>query len=419
MNIVLATFGSLGDLHPTLALARELKRRGHRPLVATFDAYADAVAAAGAGFRAIRPSVEAFGDPHQLLQRLLDPRRGPEFLVRRMFMPHLRASYEDLYAAAEDADLLVSHPITYAAPLVAEKRGLPWASTVLSPLSIMSAVDPPLFPGAAWLHAVHSLGVAPYRMVFSLVKRVVAGWEQPVRELRRELGIPSSRLAQFEGQYSPHLNLALFSPLLAAPRADWPEHTLTCGFARYEGAAPDAAVLSALDAFMSAGDAPLVFGLGSSAVAIAAPFWDAAMDAVSRLGRRAVFLTGQHAAAPATPPGMAAFPYAPYSAVFPRAAAVVHSCGIGTLAQALASGRPQLLVPVAFDQPDNARRAARLGVGRVLPFARATAKRLAAELARILDDTSYAQAAAAAAPRVAAEDGARVAADALERLCAR
>lgn len=82
-----------------------------------FDVYADAVAAAGVAFRAMRPSVEVFGDLGDTMQRLLDPRRGPEFLMRRMFMPHLRASYEDLDRAAEGADVLVSHPIAFAVPV--------------------------------------------------------------------------------------------------------------------------------------------------------------------------------------------------------------------------------------------------------------------------------------------------------------
>ncbi|MGE5526498.1 MAG: glycosyltransferase [Rhodospirillaceae bacterium] len=418
MKIVLATFGSLGDLHPMIAIAQELQRRGHRPVIATFDLYADAVAAAGVDFHPMRPSANVLGDPARFMHQLLDLKRGPEFLVRHMFMPHVRESYTDLYDATQDADVLVSHPITFAGPLVAEKRALPWASTVLAPLSLMSAVDPPVLPGAGWLFAVRNLGVAPYRLAFSLAKAVVGSWEAPLRELRRELGIPSAKLAQFEGQYSPYLNLALFSPLLAQPQRDWPAHTAICGFPRYEGSAPDETTAAALERFLADGDAPVVFGLGSSAVTIAAKFWPIAIAAASQLGRRAVLLTGRHASPPATPRGIAAFPYLPYSAIFPRASALVHTCGIGTLAQALRSGRPQLIVPAAFDQPDNARRAVMLGIGRVLPFQRVTVDRLASELRQVLDTPAYAQAATAVAARLSNEDGAVAACDALDRLTA-
>ncbi len=61
-----------------------------------------------------------------------------------------------------------------------------------------------------------------------------------------------------------------------------------------------------------------------------------------------------------------AFNYVPFSKVLPRAAALVHHGGIGTTAQALAAGVPQLVVPFAHDQPDNAARVRRLGVGDFL-----------------------------------------------------
>jgi UDP:flavonoid glycosyltransferase YjiC (YdhE family) len=142
---------------------------------------------------------------------------------------------------------------------------------------------------------------------------------------------------------------------------DWPANTVLCGFARYDGA-NDVAAAHDLEAFLAAGEAPIVFALGSSAVHIAGAdeFWRHAVAASRCLGRRAILLTGRP---PATdlPAGIRAFQYQPYSLVFPRAAAVVHQAGVGTLAQALAAGHPQLIVPVAFDQPDNARRAQRLG----------------------------------------------------------
>src|SRR5215471_7432059 len=138
MRVVFATFGSLGDLHPYIAIARELKRRAHAPVIATFDALRDAVEAAGVEFAALRPSLHRFGDRTSVMRRLVHPRRGPEVLVRELFMPHLRETYEDLESVAADADLLVNHPLVFVGPLLAEKRGLPWVSTVLAPLSLFS-----------------------------------------------------------------------------------------------------------------------------------------------------------------------------------------------------------------------------------------------------------------------------------------
>ncbi len=419
-RIVFATFGSLGDLHPYIAIARDLVRRGHQPLIATFDAFREAVESASVEFAAMRPSMAGFGDPVAVMQRLVDPWRGPEFLVREMFMPHLRDTYEDLARAAEGADLLVNHPLAFVGPLLAEKRGLRWASTVLAPLSLFSADDPPLFPGAPWLQSVRRLGAGPYRLVFRIPRFMMRRWEAPLYALRAELGLSEpGPVAQMEGQYSPALNLALFSRTLAAPQLDWPRQTVVCGFPRYDGPSPDAATQAALDSFFADGDPPIVFALGSSAVMIADAFWRHAIEASDRLGRRAVLIIGKPPEElGALPRSIQAFRYVPYSAVFPRAAAIVHQGGIGTLAQAFAAGRPQLIVPVAFDQPDNARRTAALGVARAVPFRNATGVSMAREIAALLDEPDCSKRAVILGQTIRGEDAAGAACDALLKLAA-
>jgi rhamnosyltransferase subunit B len=420
-RIVLATFGSLGDLHPYIAIARRLADAGDRPLIASFDIYRDAVIANGIEFATMRPSPDLLGDRAALMKRLFDPRQGPEFMVRELFMPHIRDSYADLDAAAAGADLLVTHPITFAAPLVAEKRGLPWVSSVLAPMSMFSAIDPPLIGPAPWLRSVRSLGIGPYKAIFALARMLARHWEKPLALLRADLGLaPARHPAQFEGQYSPLLNLGLFPRWLAEPRTDWPANTVLCGFPRYDGMTLSPEVQSRLDDFCDAGSAPIVFGLGSSAVLVAGDFWKHAMEATQRLGRRAILLTGiPSGALGPLPSNVAEFEYLPYSAVFPRAAAVVHQAGIGTLAQAFAAGRPQLITPVAFDQPDNAERAVRLGVARAIPFHRVTGAALATELDTLLADESYEAAATRIGKTSSGDDGAIHARDALCALLGR
>jgi UDP:flavonoid glycosyltransferase YjiC (YdhE family) len=416
-RIVFTTFGSFGDLHPYIAIARELTRRGDRPLIASFAEFREAVEAAGIEFAPVRPDMAGFGDLAAIMQKLVNPWRGPEFLVRGMFMPHLRETYEDLARACRDADLLVTHPLAFAGQLLAQKEALRWVSTALSPMTLFSAIDPPLFPAAPWMRWARRLGVAPYRLLFRIPRAMVYRWEQPLREFRAELGLPATdTIAQFEGQYSPRLHLALFSRALAAPQPDWPVNTVVCGFPRYDGAPPDAGVQAELDAFLASGDPPIVFGLGSSAVKVAGAFWRAAIDATRKLGQRALLLTGMPPGSLGTVPReVKDFQYLPYSTVFPRARAIVHSGGIGTLAQALAAGRPQLIVPVAFDQPDNARRALQLGVARSIPFGKTSAGTLARELGRLLAEPEFDARARTIGEDIAREDGASAACSALER----
>jgi UDP:flavonoid glycosyltransferase YjiC (YdhE family) len=406
LRVVLATVGSLGDLHPYVAIARALKERGAQPVLATVPDYREDVEREGLEFAPVGPGFAAFGDYRKLMEKIFEVPAGTGFIVREMVMPHLRAAYEDLLRATEGADLLVSHPLTMVMPMVAEQRRLPWAATILSPLSLLSSYDPPLLPGAEWLLSLRRLGRAPYAAAFNLFRVIGWRWEAPLRAFRRELGLPRKPgLAMLEGQFSPYLNLALFDSVLARPQRDWPRNLRVTGAPLHDGTGT----------FSDAGEPPLVFALGSSAVWVAGDFWQQAIEASRALGRRAIFIVGPAELGP-LPEGMRAFSYMPYSSVFPRALAVIHQGGIGTLSQALRSGRPQLIVPFAFDQPDNARRAAALGVGRALPAAKTSAPALERELRALLADASYEKRAEVVAAEVRETDGAAKAAAELLRI---
>jgi len=412
-RIVLTTFGSLGDLHPILAVAAGLKARGHDAVVATSVSYRPKVEALGLGFRPLRPDLRDVEAVPGLMRRAMNLNTGPGVIVSEIAMPALRASYEDTVAAAEGADLLVSHALTYATPLVAERMGLPWASVMLSPIGLFSACDPPVLP-AVQLGGFRWMGAAVHRGLFALLKWMVRHWAEPCRRLRAELGLPPAADPVFEGQHSPRLVLAMFSGLLAAKQPDWPRQAVVTGFPFLD----QAAVLPpGLEEFLDAGEPPVVFTLGSAAVLDAGPFYRHAAEAARKLGRRALLLTGPDPAnRPPTSAGVAAFDYAPFSLVFPRAAAIVHQGGVGTTAEAMRAGRPMLVMPYAHDQPDNAARVVRLGIARTLSRARFDATRAAAELRRLLGHASYAARAAAVGRRVRAEDGVGAACDAMEGL---
>jgi UDP:flavonoid glycosyltransferase YjiC (YdhE family) len=242
------------------------------------------------------------------------------------------------------------------------------------------------------------------------IRAMVRRWEQPLHDYRRELGLAASeQLMLFEGQFSPLGTLALFDAPLMRPQPDWPLRTRLCGTPLFDGEAADPRALTSLREFLAAGEPPIVFALGSSAVWLGGDFWRAAIEAAGQLGRRAILITGS-GSLPNVPASVRVFGYLPYSQVFPHACAVVHQAGIGTLAQALRAGKPQLITPVWFDQPDNAARAVTLGVARSLPFRRASAARLVRQLRPLLTQRAYGNAAREVAAEVNAVDGAAVAA---------
>jgi UDP:flavonoid glycosyltransferase YjiC (YdhE family) len=409
-HVVFATFGSLGDVHPFLALGRELRRRGHRVTIATSAYHRTKVEADGCGFRPVRPDIAEFGGPAALFRAFSDGPGGPVRVLRKLILPRLRETAEDLLAACADADFLGAHPIFYPAPLVAEKLGLPWAATLLQPMTVQSLQDPSLLP---------ALPAFAQRLVVRVGAVATRPLVRPVAALRRELGLPPSAAhPMFGGQFSPRLNLALFSPRFAAPQADWPRATVATGFPFLEeGAAAGETLDAETRRFLDAGPAPLVFTLGSTAVDLSVRFYVESVAVARRLGQRAVLLAGHDTAREldrAADAAVRIVAYAPHGALFPHAAAVVHSGGIGTTAQALRAGRPQLVVPFGFDQPDNARRVARLGVGSVLPIARYSGARAADRLAALLGDRAVLDRAARLGREIAAEDGTGNAAAAIE-----
>jgi UDP:flavonoid glycosyltransferase YjiC (YdhE family) len=335
-----------------------------------------------------------------------------------MIVPALRDMYDDLWAATADADLLVAHSILFACPLVAAKRKMPWLSAALQPILFLSAYDPPVPPDAPdVIRHRHSIPRPVLKALMAAGKWKIRPWVAPVDAFRAEIGLPPGGHPLFDGQWSPYGTLALFSPLLGAPQPDWPPGTVQTGFPFYDRLDEAEAGLSAeLCAFLDAGEPPVVFTLGTSAVMTAGRFYHESAEAARRLGRRAVLLAG---AFPENQPedlpeGVAVFDYAPYSALFPRAAAIVHQGGVGTTGQAMRAGRPQVVVPFAHDQPDNADRMVRLGVGRTVRRDLYSADAIAGELRALLDTPSYAARADEVGRVVQAEDGIAAACDAVE-----
>jgi rhamnosyltransferase subunit B len=411
-RIVLACWGSYGDLFPYLAIAARLKALGHTPVVASCPFYESLVINEGFEFRPLRPDVQP--DDTDMLKRVMDPRRGTEVIMRELVVPSVRQSYEDLVAAAHGADLIVSHPITFAAPMVAEKMQLPWLSTVLAPLSFFSAYDFPALPNAPQAVVLRNLGPWMCRLLMQLARRITGPWVEPVRAFRAELGLPPAGDPLYEGQFSPHGNLALFSRVFGPEQRDWPAKTRVTGFPFFNGAIP---MPPELTAFLDAGEPPVVFTLGSAAVSAAGSFYDESAKAIAELKCRAVLLVGRHPEnmPPHLPPNVIAIDGAPHDQLFPRASVVVHQGGVGTTGQAMRSGRPELVVPHAHDQPDNAFRVRNLGIARVLYPRRYTAARVVADLRTLLTDRRVIERADIVGRQVRAETGAESAAAAMLR----
>ena len=417
---MLATVGTLGDLHPFVALGTRLARRGWQPVLAAAPEYAPVAHANGLEFAPMRPGREevlrALGiDAAELARRV---RRNPAFLFRELLFPQLGVALEDAERAVRGSDLVLTSSLAWAARYAAERAGIAHAGAVLQPMMFLSAYDPPVFaflPGLA--PVLRMLGPPSAARILRALQRLVSAGTAPLRRLRRELGlprIPGDPL--FAGQFTGVATLALYSRVLGALEPDHPPQTCIAGFQFYDADTASAADAARVQAFLDSGPAPVVFALGSFETADPGEFFSTSIAAAAALGQRAVLLAGEGAEGlrARETRDVLACAYVPYREVFPRACAVVHQGGIGTLAQCLRAGRPQLIVPCWADQPDNAARIVRAGAGHALARRRYRVARATRALGAVLADTRCATTARTLATTVHEESDSDAAAATLE-----
>jgi rhamnosyltransferase subunit B len=416
-RIILTTIGSLGDLHPKIAIALELRQRGHDVVFATHQEYQKKIETLGFEFHRMRPDNTALNDPEEMA-RMMDLQKGTEYVMTQWVLPSLRDTYNDLINCAKDADLIIAGEGVFAARMVAEKIGIPWVSTALQPMAFLSQHEPVVLPVLPFLAKFEWLGAIAQRGIFQLAKVLTRSWVKPIHDLRRELGLPPLQGSPLiQDKFSPYLVLAMFSSVFAKPQPDWPKNTVQTGFTFYDSHQGAAELSPELTEFFANGPAPIVFTLGSAAVMDPGQFYEESIEAATLLNQRAILLIGKNAPPKQLPAGIMAVNYAPYSQVFAQARAIVHQGGIGTTAQALQAGRPMLVMPYSHDQPDNAARVERLGTGRKIARKQYSAVRVAQHLCELSDNPSYATKAAEIGRIIRSENGVSQACEAIERSC--
>ncbi|MBK8553270.1 MAG: glycosyltransferase family 1 protein [Ignavibacteria bacterium] len=262
---------------------------------------------------------------------------------------------------------------------------------MLQPSTILSAYDPPAFSFAVNLPNYKFLGPAFFSFLFKVMASVSNHWFKPIFELRKKIGLPKSPANPMMKYFSPYGSLALFPPSFAAPQKDWPVNTFQLGFPLYEDT--DSVISVKVSDFLKQGEAPVVFTLGTAVVEMKSDFFHIAYEAVKKTKVRAIFLIGSNDSHSTDEMSgdeqICISGYESYPLLFPQCSAIVHQCGIGTTSQALYSGKPQILIPFAHDQPDNAHRVKRLGCGVIVFAKQLSVERLVKAIQEIVSNRSY------------------------------
>jgi UDP:flavonoid glycosyltransferase YjiC (YdhE family) len=414
-KIVLAPYGSLGDLHPFLAMAIELRDRGHEIRISTLEPYREKIAMLGFDFSPLRPAFDP--EDREVARQVMDTKDGSEKLITEYLLPAMADMYSDLLEASKGADVLVAGEIVFASHSVAEKLGLKLVTTTLAPLSMFSEYEPNIFPNVRFLKYLNFLGRPFQKAVLGVMNRIIYGWLESYRAFRVSIDLSPEHDPILRDKFSKDLHLAMFSKVLGRTQPDWKSNTLQTGFCFYDGQKDMGNMPQELKEFLNNGSAPIVFTLGSAAVMDPRDFFEESIKAAKALGKRAVFLYGIFNESPSgLDEDRVGFEYAPYSQLFPYASCVVHQAGVGTTAQVMRAASPHLIVPFSHDQPDNAERCERIGVAEIIDRDSYNAETAVKALKKIFSTDAYKAKALEQKRIIDSENGTSMACDAIEAL---
>jgi UDP:flavonoid glycosyltransferase YjiC (YdhE family) len=384
-HVLLLPVGSHGDVHPFVGIGAALRDRGHRVTMMTAEPFRGVAERSGLEFVGTLTA-----DEYTALMNhpdLWHPGRGLKVILNGdLVRKHLPAVFEEVRKRYEPGNTVaVGGTLAFAGRIAHDALGIPYATAHLQPMSCCSVADPPVSSSgidATWLPKPLIRGA--YWATERWITDPLAA--PAINEFRRTLNLPPAKRILTKWGPSPQRVIGLF-PDWFGPIPDGGPAFRHAGFVLFDDATgrhtpPE------LSAFLAAGPPPVVFSFGS-AMRNGRPYFDAAVEACRTLNVRGVLLgkSGEQIP-PELPANVLHADYAPFSEVFPKAACVVHHGGIGTSAQGMRAGVPQLVMPLAYDQADNAARMRRLGIAATLFPKRFTGANVAKALKQMFDDAA-------------------------------
>jgi UDP:flavonoid glycosyltransferase YjiC (YdhE family) len=361
MNVILTSFGSSGDINPFLAVGSALKSRGHQVSFISNEFYKAVIEEHGLKFYQVGTKEEYIRTAQS--EHMFHPDKAFRFIVRELIIKYQRDYYYAIENIRTDKSIVISQSISPGPRIAHEKLSIPLISLNLQPFTFWSVFNPPVFSG------FFLPSYLPYKVKKYILEMVDKHYidKQYAPEINRflsDLGLPSQQNFFSRWMYSPQLIIGAFPGWFGQPSPDWPRNTRLSGFIMLNN---DDELPPPLEQFLEAGEPPLVFTAGSAMQHVES-FFETAIAVTKALNRRAIFITSYSGQIPHYKEDCCfVCNSVPYQKLFPRVEAVIHHGGIGTIAHVIAAGKPQLVVPFAHDQPDNASRVERLGLGITVP----------------------------------------------------
>ncbi len=378
MRILIHCFGSTGDEAPFIRLGMALQECGHDVQMLMNPSAKEKALDLGLGFISVG---DRFDIENHMRKKYLHPVWGGTYILRELFIPNARAAYTATKKAIEThgADLVISHFMCWGSSWAAQQASIPYVNISLAPMVWLSHQDPGI-----------SSAMIPWRWLLEPLLRF-SEWmtnllvSRPVSKLRTEIGLSPDHKTYFTHFDAAASNIALWSPTYRPKISDDPPHSIISGFSL---GPPDAPLDARIVDFVQRGAPPVVVGFGSSTRMGAGHVYANAASACRSLGLRSILVGAPNPSLDVPSEDVLSVPYAPYAALFPHAAVIVHPAGAGTMAEALRAGVPTVMIPFANDQFDNAWRAEQLGTGIQLSRNRVSQRALKKALLHILKTPS-------------------------------
>ncbi len=361
MKFIVSAVGSDGDINPMIEISHALALRGHKVEFLANEYFENKVRRAGLDFYPIGDIAlfeSIVSDP-----RLWHPRQAFAAVWQTIndTMPLAYKGLVERVAASKEAPVLIGTTLALAGRVMQEVKGLKLATVHLSPGCLISRYDPPAnpdfdFPAGApqWLKDFYVYLVDTHILDRSC--------RDDVNRFRGQFGLPPVAHIFTKWLHSPDKLVYAFPRWYAEPQKDWPAKAVFTGFPLYLKKEHES--LSApVEKFIAAGAPPVVVTAGS-AHAHSREYFERAVQAVSAVGARAIFVSKYKEQVPDLPANIIHTEFEPFDLLFEKAAVVCHHGGIGTSAQALRAGVEHFVTPFAHDQFDNAKRLEGLGVAR-------------------------------------------------------
>jgi rhamnosyltransferase subunit B len=373
VRFLFAVHGSFGDINPCAGIGAGLRERGHDVVFLTSGYYQEWLA--GLGIETV-PTLST--EDHLRVTGQPDfshPLRAYR-LLWGLVLRAAKPEYEAILKRYDPGRTVVVARLLNVGPRIAnERRGVPLLHLAVSPDELAPVRRPDalkrLVSEAAWK-----------KLAAWIARRLDKRIAVNLNQLRRELDLPPVERWFSAANYRPQSIIGLFPSWYATPEPEWPQ-VQHAGFPLFDGGT-NSQLTERLERFLAEGSAPIVI-TGFSATQSAREYFHTAVNAMEKMGARAVLLSSFRANIPAQlPASIGYFGYVPLGLLLPRSAAIVHHGGVGTVAAALRAGVPQLIVPQNFDNASHAERVSQMGVGWVLRRRQLGPERLAKEAQALL-----------------------------------